>query len=65
LLFGKGISQTRELVEMALQAGLLKRNGSWYLYKDEKVGQGILNATTFLKNNSKMRKELKLGLSIS
>jgi recombination protein RecA len=40
LIFGKGICQYRELVEMAVSYGIIKQSGAWFSYKGEKICQG-------------------------
>lgn len=40
ILYGKGISKTGCLIDVAADKGVIKKSGSWYSYKDEKIGQG-------------------------
>ncbi|MFE3835679.1 recombinase RecA [Pseudogemmobacter sonorensis] len=51
IMYGEGISKTGELVDIGVKAGVVEKSGSWYSYKDERIGQGRENAKTFLKNN--------------
>ena len=40
IIYGKGIGKINELIDLALEFGLLKRAGSWYEIGDRKIGQG-------------------------
>ena len=51
ILFGQGVSLTGELIDMALDAGLIRKSGSWYSYGDERMGQGREQARAFLEAN--------------
>ncbi|MCS7224535.1 MAG: recombinase RecA [Armatimonadetes bacterium] len=48
IYFGKGISRTASLLEAATRYGLITKSGNWYLYGDERIGQGRENARAFL-----------------
>ena len=43
IIYGKGISKTGCIVDLALQFGIIKKSGSWFAYNDEKIGQGKEN----------------------
>ncbi len=58
LIFGKGISQLSELVDLGIKYKVLDRSGTWVSYKDEKLGQGKENAKNFLIENPEIRKEI-------
>jgi recombination protein RecA len=51
IMYGQGISKVGELVDIGVKAGVVEKSGSWYSYKDERIGQGRENAKTFLKQN--------------
>lgn len=40
LIFGKGICQTREITELAVELGVIKQSGAWFSYNGDKVCQG-------------------------
>jgi recombination protein RecA len=40
ILFGRGVNRSGELVDLGLELGLVERSGSWYAWKDKKLGQG-------------------------
>ena len=58
IVYGKGISQTGELVDLGVEAGIIEKSGAWYSYKGEKVGQGKENTKTWLEKNPKIREEI-------
>ena len=62
ILYGQGISREGELIDMAVNNGLLEKSGSWYSYKGERIGQGKDNARTFLQSNPKIADELTVAL---
>ncbi len=51
IMYGEGISKVGELVDIGVKAGVVEKSGSWYSYKDERIGQGRENAKTFLRQN--------------
>ena len=51
ILYGTGISQAGELVDIGAEAGIIDKSGSWYSYEGERIGQGRRNAINFLKEN--------------
>lgn len=68
--YGEGISTEMEVLDLAVQHEVVQKSGTWFSYKDERIGQGIENVRKFLKENpatfDAISKELKvlLGLSI-
>ncbi|MCW1919442.1 recombinase RecA [Rhodobacter sp. KR11] len=51
IMYGEGISKTGEILDLGVKAGIVEKSGSWYSYKDERIGQGRENAKSFLKSN--------------
>lgn len=47
LVFGEGISQVGELVDMGAETGILVKSGAWYSYKGDKIGQGRENTKKY------------------
>ncbi|APU71857.1 protein RecA [Companilactobacillus crustorum] len=59
IMYGHGISQTGELVDMAVDKDIIEKAGSWYSYGDERIGQGRENAKTYLAENPEKMDEIK------
>ena len=59
IMYGHDISQTGELVDMAVDKDIIDKSGSWYSYGDERIGQGRENAKTYLANNPDKMEEIK------
>jgi recombination protein RecA len=49
ILFGEGISTEGEMVDIASDHNIIEKSGTWYTYKDERIGQGRENARQWLK----------------
>ena len=58
IIFGEGISKTGDLLDLAAEQGIIEKSGSWYSYKDERIGQGRENAKKFLKDHPEMCAEI-------
>ena len=58
IMYGEGVSYEGELIDLAVEIGVLEKSGAWYSYKGEKIGQGKENAKTFLKENPEVAAEL-------
>ncbi|NVY96820.1 recombinase RecA [Lactobacillus sp. DCY120] len=59
IMYGHGISQTGEIVDMAVEKDLVNKSGSWYSYQDERIGQGRENAKKYLDEHPEMKAEIK------
>jgi recombination protein RecA len=59
ILYGEGISFFGELVDLGVAFGLVQKAGSWYSYKDEKIGQGKDNVKQFLREHPEKAKEIE------
>lgn len=62
IMYGEGISKVGELIELGAIAKLIKKSGSWYAYKDIKIGQGKNNAMKWLEDNPEQAAELEAFL---
>lgn len=58
IMYGEGISQTGELVDLAVEAGIIDKSGAWYSYKGEKIGQGRESVKELFKNDTKLKNEI-------
>ncbi len=59
IMFGSGISQTGELVDMGSKMNIVEKSGTWFSYGGERLGQGRENARAFLKENPDIAEKLK------
>ncbi|MDO5329531.1 MAG: recombinase RecA [Coriobacteriia bacterium] len=59
LMFGEGISKIGCIIDMAVDAGIIKKSGSWFEYNDEKIGQGKLAVKSTLHTNAKLCTEIE------
>ncbi|WP_374717246.1 recombinase RecA, partial [Geobacillus thermodenitrificans] len=58
IMYGEGISREGEIIDMAAELDIVQKSGSWYSYKDERLGQGRENAKQFLKENPHIAEEI-------
>jgi len=68
ILYNEGISKLGDLVDTAVDHAIIGKSGSWFSYKDERIGQGRDAVKAYLQSNSKLSQEIdatlrkKLGL---
>lgn len=51
ILYGEGISQMGEVLDLGVKGNIVEKSGSWYSYESERIGQGRENARKFLLEN--------------
>lgn len=59
MLFGEGISRMGELIDCAVEFGIIKKSGSWFSYDEMKIGQGKDKVRDFLKTNTELCNEIE------
>jgi len=59
ILYGSGISRDGEVLELGVNHGVLEKSGAWYIYKDDRLGQGKDNAREFLSENPALAREIE------
>lgn len=59
MMYGTGISRTGEVLDLAVELDIIKKGGSWFSYKDQKLGQGRDNVKELLKNDEALMKEIE------
>lgn len=59
LIFGQGISHEGELLDLAVNADIVNKSGSWFSYGGEKIGQGKENAKKYIKENPNLAIEIE------
>ena len=68
LMYGTGISRTGEVLDLAVDLDIIKKGGSWFSYKDQKLGQGRDNVRKYMVENpefcEKINKEVRERLNL-
>ena len=59
IMFGKGVSKTGEIIDMAVEMNIVKKSGSWFSYEDNKLGQGRDAVRQLLEDNPELSAELE------
>ncbi|RHO01812.1 recombinase RecA [Clostridium sp. AM22-16AC] len=59
IMFGKGISREGDVLDLAADANIVEKSGSWYAYKGAKIGQGRENAKNYLLQNPLICEEIE------
>ncbi len=59
MFFGEGISKLGEIIDCAVEFGIIKKSGSWFSYDDMKIGQGKDKVKDFLKDNADICAEVE------
>ena len=59
IMYGLGISKESEIIDLAVEAGIVDKSGAWYSYNGQKLGQGKENVKALLRENKKLCDELE------
>ena len=59
IMYGLGISKESEIIDLAVEAGIIDKSGAWYSYNQSKIGQGKENVKTLLRENKKLCEEIE------
>jgi len=59
IMYGLGISREGSLIDVGVDAGLVRKAGAWYTYEGDQLGQGKENSRQFLKDNPDLANELE------
>ena len=59
IMYGQGISREGGLIDVGVEAGLVRKAGAWYTYEGDQLGQGKENARSFLRDNPDLADELE------
>ena len=62
IMYGEGVSMEGELVDLAVNAGIVDKSGAWYSYKGEKIGQGKENVKELFRKNPKLKDEIYINV---
>ena len=58
IYYGQGISHIAEIISLGVDLGIIEKSGSWYSYKEEKIGQGTDAVKAYLAANPEIDKEI-------
>lgn len=58
IIYGKGISKEGEILDVAVDMGIIKKSGSWYEYNDRRLGQGRETLKEYIRQNKDLEEEL-------
>lgn len=59
IMYGLGISKEGSLIDVAVECGIVDKSGSWYSFRNERLGQGRDNARIFLQENPEIAQEIE------
>lgn len=59
IIYGRGINSAGCVLDMAAELDVVKKSGTWFSYKDERIGQGRDQARTYLEANPAMLQEIE------
>jgi len=62
ILYGEGISREGDLLDLAVDKGIIEKSGAWFSYGKERIGQGRENSRLYLKDNPEMAVEIQTKL---
>ena len=54
IMYGKGISKIGEILDIAIDNGIVAKSGAWFSYGDERLGQGRVNVENSLSENTEL-----------
>ncbi len=59
IMYGKGISKCGEILDMAVEMGIVKKSGAWFSYGESRLGQGRDNVKDYIEKTPEFAKELE------
>jgi recombination protein RecA len=62
IMYGEGVSELGELIDLGVKAGVVEKSGAWFSYDSQRIGQGRENAKTFLKENPDMAARIEAAV---
>jgi recombination protein RecA len=62
IMYGKGISRVGEVLDLAVENGIVQKSGSWFSYSGTKLGQGRDAVKDLLEDNVEMWKDIETKL---
>ena len=65
ILYNKGINRAGEILDFGVERKIVEKAGAWYAYDGEKIGQGKINASQWLKDNPNIAKKIEKQITDS
>ena len=59
IIYGHGISEEGDILDMGVSMGIIEKSGAWYSFGDERIGQGRENVKNFLAENKDIFEKIK------
>ena len=59
IIYGKGISREGDVLDLAVDHNIIEKSGTWYSYRDQRIGQGRENTKTFLEGNPEVLQQIE------
>ena len=59
MIYGEGVSKEGTVLDAAVEQNLVEKSGTWYTFKNERIGQGRENAKRYLKENPKVLADME------
>ena len=59
ILYGSGISKSSEIIDMAIQLGIVDKSGAWFYFEGERLGQGKDNVRKLIEGNAELMDKLE------
>jgi recombination protein RecA len=59
IMFGKGISRSGDVLDLAVAKDIVAKSGSWFSYKEERIGQGRENAKEYIEARPDMMRKIE------
>ena len=59
ILYGSGISKSSEIIDMAIQLGIISKSGAWFYYGEDRLGQGKDNVRKYIESDKAFMNELE------
>jgi recombination protein RecA len=58
IMFGRGISRSGDILDLAVENDIVEKSGAWFAYGGEKIGQGRENAKAYLESHPEIMEEV-------
>ena len=62
IMYGIGIDTMEEMIDLAVDKGIIVKSGSWFSYNNDKLGQGRDSVKQLMLDNPEMASEIELKL---